>query len=160
MSAREPRLGIGRVIINGDGADTSFLSAPDAEALRAPALPGAFEALARLRERFQGRVWLVSKCGPRIQGLTRAWLGHHRFFEETGILPAHLEFCRKRPEKAPIAARLGLTVFVDDRLDVLVSMASIVETRLLFGAVSSPVTEFEPASSWEVAEARILSALS
>jgi hypothetical protein len=157
MSAREPRLGvdIGRVIVAGDGPDTSFLNAPDDEALRAPAMPGAVEALSRLRERFQGRVWLVSKCGPRIQQRTRAWLAHHRFFEVTGIDPTHLKFCLRRAEKAPICARLGITCFVDDRLDVLVAMARIVETRLLFGATSSPVAGIEPVPTWEVARVRI-----
>src|SRR5262245_26364064 len=85
----EPRLGvdIGRVIIPGEGPDTSFIGGSEADALKVPAMNGAFEALARLNMFFEGRVWLVSKCGPRIQARTRAWLGEHRFFERTGIAP-------------------------------------------------------------------------
>ncbi|MEV0154471.1 hypothetical protein AB0H57_12125 [Micromonospora sp. NPDC050686] len=41
------------------------------------------------------------------------------FHARTGIGPDRLHFCRTRPEKGPIAARLGLTHFVDDRLEVL-----------------------------------------
>ncbi|GAA4570717.1 hypothetical protein GCM10023176_29910 [Micromonospora coerulea] len=50
---------------------------------------------------------------------TRHWLAHHDFHRRTGIGPERLRFCRTRPEKGPIAARLGLTHFVDDRLEVL-----------------------------------------
>jgi hypothetical protein len=108
---REPRLGvdIGRVIIHGDGPDTSFIGGSEADALKAPAMSGALEALARLTTFFDGRVWLVSKCGPRIQARTRAWLTAHRFFERTGIAPDHLHFCRERPEKATICKTLMIT---------------------------------------------------
>src|SRR5689334_2640439 len=107
---RKSRLGvdIGRVIIHGDGPDTNFIGATDAEAMRAPAMAGAFESLARLCERFDGLVWLVSKCGPRIEACSRAWLGHHRFFETTGIARANLRFCRNRKDKAPICRELGI----------------------------------------------------
>jgi 5'(3')-deoxyribonucleotidase len=156
----DARLGvdIGRVIISGDGPDTSFIGGTDEEALRAPAIEGAFEALARLRARFAGRVWLVSKCGKRIEARTRTWLAHHRFFEVTGLDPQHLLFCRTRPEKAPICARLGVTCFVDDRLDVLASMEGIARTRLLFGANHSPDPRVTAVRDWSEVEAAILAA--
>ena len=49
----EPRLGvdIDRVIIHGDGPDTSFIDGSNDDALNAPAMSGAFQALARLTER-------------------------------------------------------------------------------------------------------------
>jgi hypothetical protein len=154
---REPRLGvdIGRVIIAGDGPDTSFIGGTDEDALRAPAVPGALDALARLQARFGGRVWLVSKCGERVEAKTRAWLAHHRFFETTGVLRDHLHFCRKRPEKAPICKRLGITCFVDDRQDVLVHMEGIVPTRLLFGAESSLHAAITPVAGWPQVEEAI-----
>lgn len=141
---RQPRLGvdIGRVIIAGDGPDTSFVGGSEEDALRAPAMPGAFDALRRLHAHFEGRVWLVSKCGAKVQTRTRTWLAHHRFFETTRIDPSHLFFCRTRPEKAPICAKLGITCFVDDRADVLACMEGVVETRVLF-------------TDWETAEAAI-----
>src|ERR1700761_8788128 len=92
------RLGVdvGRVIIAGDGPDTSFVGGTEDDALRAPAIAGAFDALAHLRVRFAGRVWLVSKCGKRVEGRTRTWLAHHHFFEITGLDPGNLLFCRTR----------------------------------------------------------------
>jgi hypothetical protein len=157
-SPRVPRLGvdIGRVIIHGDGPDTSFIGGSEADALKAPAMSGAFEALARLTTFFDGRVWLVSKCGPRIQARTRAWLAAHRFFERTGMASDHLHFCRERPEKATICKTLRITCFVDDRVDVLESMSGIVPHRLLFGARSAPTPEIVPVATWLEAEPAIV----
>ncbi|MFC0005364.1 hypothetical protein [Micromonospora siamensis] len=83
-----------------------------------PPVPGAFEALATLTG-LADEVHVVSKCGESTERRTRDWLAHHGFHDRTGIGPERLHFCRSRPEKGPIAARLGLTDFVDDRLEVL-----------------------------------------
>ncbi len=139
---------IGRVIIHGDGPDTSFLHASDSDALEAPPMAGVFEALARLTDLFERRVYLVSKCGPRIQDRSRAWLAHQRFFERTGIPAANVRFCRKRPEKAPICRELGIGFFVDDRLDCLVPMSGIVAHRYLFGAPRSPDASVVALPGW------------
>ena len=82
MKARqpEPRLGIdiGRVIIDGsahpDGGDTAFFAGDEATMLATPEMPGAIEAIAALADAFGYRVWLVSKCGPRVQERSRRWL--------------------------------------------------------------------------------------
>ena len=128
---------IGRVIIgtaDADGkADTSFLSGSEDRALETPAAEGAFEAIRDLVEVFEGRVWLVSKCGPRIQNLTKRWLEHHSFYDRTGLAKDHLRFCLKRPEKRVHCEELGLTVFVDDRLDVLEHLRGVVGHLILFG---------------------------
>lgn len=128
-------LDIGRVIITpeGRGGDTSFLGGSIEDAMRTPPNTGMFEAVGDLCERFGGRVWLVSKCGPRVQEKTRRWLRHHRFFHRTGIPAANLRFCLQRPQKAIHCRELGLTHFVDDRLDVLDHLAGIVDYRYLFG---------------------------
>lgn len=113
------RLGVdvGGVIIEpSDGdEDTSFFGA---NYLRTPPVAGVFEALAELVPRFDA-AYVVSKCGAETELRTRHWLAHHDFHRRTGIGPERLRFCRTRPEKGPIAARLGLTHFVDDRLEVL-----------------------------------------
>ena len=157
----EPRLGvdIGRVIIAGDGPDTSFVGGTDEDALRTPEVPGACEALTRLHRLFEGRVWLVSKCGARVEARTRRWLAAHRFFETTSINPDQIVFCRARPEKAPICARLRITCFVDDRWDVLASMSGIVPGRILFGASVPPVDGVIAAANWVEAEAAVVSQL-
>jgi hypothetical protein len=153
----EPRLGvdIGRVIIHGDGPDTNFIGGSDADALHAPPMEGVLEALTRLCARFAGRVWIVSKCGPRIEARSRAWLRAHRFFETTGIPHKNIRFCKNRKDKAPICLDLGIDFFVDDRLDVLLPMAAIVPHRFLFGASSSPQQGIVPVPTWAVAEAAI-----
>ena len=77
------RLGIdiGRVIIDSPpGEDTAFFHGDQATVLRTPGVPGAFEAITRLVELFDGQAWLVSKCGPRIQQRSLDWLHHHHFF--------------------------------------------------------------------------------
>ena len=132
---REPRLGIdiGRVIISGEGADTSFLDGDEAAALVAPAVTGAFAAIAELWRRFDGQVWLVSKAGTRIQGRTRQWLDAHDFHAATGLPRDRLRFCRQRREKADHALDLELTHFIDDRFDVLQYLEGIVPHRFLFG---------------------------
>lgn len=135
--AREPRIGvdIGRVIINGDGnsPDTSFFGQSETEALRTPAVPGAFAAVAELVRRFEGRVYLVSKCGPKIQARSLAWLDHHDFWATTGLDRSQVRFCRERRDKAVHAVELGLTHFVDDRFDVLGHLVGHVDRLYLFG---------------------------
>ncbi|MBX3222987.1 MAG: hypothetical protein KF795_20920 [Labilithrix sp.] len=149
---------IGRVIIAGDGPDTSFIGGSEADAMRAPAVEGAFDSLTRLRERFAGRVWLVSKCGPRIQARTRRWLDRHRFFQVTGIPYGQLRFCLERRDKAPICEELGIELFIDDRADVLEAMRGIVGHRFQLGATSAPAG-IVPVATWIAAERAILATL-
>ena len=139
------RLGIdiGRVLIaaeGANGADTSFIGGSLQDALGTPPYEGMFEAVAPLVEKFEGRVWLVSKCGPSVQAKSRAWLRHHRFFERTGIAPENLSFCLQRPQKADHCRQLRITHFIDDRTDVLHHLEGLVPHRYLFGPQRKPVT--------------------
>lgn len=132
---RMPVLGIdiGGVIIDGHGADTDFLKVYDDErAMQAVAMAGVFETVARLVKVFDGRAWIVSKCGLAIQRKSAMWLRHHRFFERTGLPESNVRYCLKRPEKSPICKDLGITHFIDDREDVLGFMSSTVPHRFLF----------------------------
>jgi hypothetical protein len=139
------RLGIdiGRVLITptrDDGsADTSFLAEDDATALATPPAAGMFDVVPDLVRRFDGRVWLVSKAGERIEALTRLWLAHHRFFDRTGIDPANVRFCRQREEKRDHAQTLALTHFIDDRIDVLAQLRGAVSCLALFGVQAAPI---------------------
>jgi hypothetical protein len=137
---RESHLGIdiGRVIIGGEGADTQFLDGDEASAMATPAVAGAFDAVADLMRLFDGKVWLVSKAGPRIQARTRSWLDKRGFFDVTRLPRDHLRFCRERREKADHAMALGLTHFIDDRFDVLRHLEGIVPHRFLFGPQRRP----------------------
>ena len=146
---------IGRVIIHGDGPDTSFIGGSEEESLRTPPLAGALASIGNLVEIFEGRVWLVSKCGSRVAERSLRWLAHHRFWEETGLPREQVRFCRERKEKAGICLELGIGWFVDDRLDVLVPMAGIVPHRFLFGASFSRDPSVHPVPTWTAAETLI-----
>jgi hypothetical protein len=157
----EPRLGIdiGRVIISAGegGADTSFLSGTLEDALETPPMPLAFEQIAQLVKAFEGRVWLVSKCGPKVQERTKKWLTKHRFYDATGVSQANLRFCLKRPQKADHARQLRLTHFIDDRVDVLEHLRPLVPKLFLFGPQKGSVDLdwLEHLPSWEGASERV-----
>lgn len=108
-----PALGIdfGRVIISSvkdDGrADTAFLQGSTKEAMQTPPNERAFEVIKELVEAFEGRVWIVSKAGKRIQQRTRQWLHTHKFYEQTGIPKEHLRFCIKGTKKPSIVKSWG-----------------------------------------------------
>lgn len=132
-----PALGVdvGGVIIDriATGEDTSFFGS---QPLLTPAVDGVFETLALLAEEpFEGRVHIVSKAGPKVAGNTRAWLHHHEFFPRTGIPAENLHFVRQRADKAPVCARLGITHFVDDRLDVLGHLTTVTHRYLFVGGL-------------------------
>jgi hypothetical protein len=138
MNTYKPKLGIdiGRVLISTAGEskqDTSFIAGSREAALNTPPYEGMFDVVPSLVRLFEYRVWLISKCGPRVQQRSREWLAHHHFFERTGIPIDHLRFCLQRPQKATHCAELGITHFIDDRLDVLEAMRRTVPNLYLFG---------------------------
>ena len=127
----------GRVIQGGagpDGApDTNFLGTRLEEAINSPATPGAFEIIPQLVAHFEGRVWIISKCGEGVQRKTLAWLDHHDFYALTGIPKRNVRFCRERADKAIHCSKLKITHMIDDRLDVHRAIREIVPNRYLFG---------------------------
>ncbi len=165
MNTRHSRLGvdIGRVIIGGGvvpgSSDTQFFSGDTARMLATPAVPGAFETLARLVPRFE-QVWLVSKCGERVRRHTRQWLDHHDFAAWTGIPRDHIRFCHKRPDKAVHCADLGITHFIDDKLDVHQALRGVVAHRYLFGPQRTPPpTWVRHTMTWTAVETEIMRSL-
>lgn len=159
----EPRLGVdfGRVVNyaagHGGGDDTVFLRGGFAEAMRTPAMPGVFDVLPRLVAAFGGRVWIISKCGEQTQRRTEQWLDRHDFWERTGIPRDHARFCRTRAEKAPHCAALGITHFIDDRIEVHEALRGLVPHLHLFGAQDSPAPPWVTATpTWYDVERAIL----
>jgi hypothetical protein len=145
-----PRLGIdiGRVIIRGfdhfesdpSGHDTPFVHVTkmtDEANLKVPPMGGIWEYIPELVTFFRARggdVWLVSKAkSARTRELTLKWLEYHDFWARTGISSGHLIFTETRADKTGVARNLGLTHFVDDRVDVLRHMLGQVPVRVLFG---------------------------
>ena len=142
QSAAAIGIDIGGVLIRPalEGGDTSFFSLGY---LETPMVEGAFEAVAALnRTVFPERVFLVSKAKSGTARKTVEWLAHHRFHETTGVPLERVHFCERREDKAIIAKRLALSVFIDDRLDVLQHLQRV-RTRILFAA--SP--DFVPAQA-------------
>lgn len=125
MNPESLGIDIGGVIIDRKKNDKSDTSLFGPNYLKAAAVQGAFATIKSLQPRFQGRIFLVSKCGHNIERKTREWLVHNRFPEETGVPIENVFFCRQRAEKAPICKRLGLTHFIDDRLEVLSYLESV-----------------------------------
>lgn len=132
------RLGIdvGRVLISpgkDSAPDTSFIGGTLEDALRTPPYEGMFDVVPALVNRFCGQVWIISKCGRRVQDRTLQWFDHHRFFERTGVNRLNVRFCLKRPDKALHCRELRITHFIDDRVDVLEAMIGVVPHLYLFG---------------------------
>ena len=164
-SGREARLGIdiGRVIINGPshpGGDTAFFKGSEPVMLATPEMNGSVAAITRLTGLFSSRVWLISKCGTRVQDRTSRWLDHHCFFTRTGIPPGHLRFCRARAEKRIHCEELGLTHFVDDNPEVHDAIRGIVDYQYFFGPQQAPVPRYGVhVPDWQHAEAAIAASL-
>jgi hypothetical protein len=159
---REPRLGIdiGRVIIDGPshpgGGDTAFFQGDEAVMLATPEMAGSVEVIARLVALFATRVWLVSKCGPRVQARTLRWLAGHDFYRRTGLPAANVRFCLTRPEKRIHCEDLGLTHFVDDHPEVHTAIRGVVRHQYFFGPQRDPVPSYGfHARTWSEAEALI-----
>ena len=137
MKNKQNRIGIdiGRVIITpgDDNADTSFLRGSIQDALNTQACAGAIEVIEKLVQINDGKVWLVSKAGPRTQEKTLRWLEHHLIYERTGLDKQHVRFCRQRHEKADHCRELQITHFIDDRIQVLKHLRYLVPNLYLFG---------------------------
>ena len=85
--------------------------------------------------------FLVSKCGPRTEARTREWLVEAGFLDAIGMPAGHVWLCRQRPDKAGVCAELGVSHFVDDRLEVLSYMPAVAE-RYLFRPDRDEVAAF------------------
>lgn len=131
-AVRPPTLGIdvGGVLVDrvAENSDTSFFGS---NPMATPMVEGSLEAVRRLLPLFECRVHIVSKAGPKIAGLSRQWLGRHGFTGTDMIPLSNVHFVRKRPDKDPVCERLGITHFIDDRLDVHRHLETV-EHRYLF----------------------------
>ncbi|GAA3386857.1 hypothetical protein [Cryptosporangium minutisporangium] len=122
-------------------------------AMSTPGAIGVFEILPRIVERFDGRVWIVSKCGPKTQQRTLQWLEHHDFYRRTGVPEGNVRFCRQRPDKAIHCRELAITHFVDDRIDVHRALRGLVPNLYLYGPQAEPAPDWvRPVATWAEAD--------
>lgn len=154
---------IGNVII-GDDTDAPSPAMFTPDYMKAAELPEAIDTIAWLNQRspFRGRVYLVSKCGGNVQAKTKDWLAAKDFYNRTGIEEHKVRFCLERHEKAAIATELGLTHFVDDRLEILGYLADICRARYLFRGKAREIQKFSqylgsvwPVESWKELKSKL-----
>ena len=130
---------VGGVIMSNatEDADTSFFS--DGY-LKTPQNTGAIEIITKLVPQFDA-VYIVSKCREKIQQKTLKWFSHHHFHQKTKIPQQNVYFCIQRHEKAPICEKLGITHFIDDKLEVL-SYLETVPNKFLFKPRDKEVKQY------------------
>lgn len=122
----------GGVIMDRGREEKNAMSTSD-DYLAIPQIAGAITAIAKLaRHRFPGRIAIVSTAGPELERRSREWLLHHDFPGITGVGAEQWRFCRTREEKSAICQELGVTHFIDDRLENLGVHLRWVLHRLLF----------------------------
>lgn len=149
---------IGGVIISQDTDEPDLFFTEDF--LRAKPFPNCFETIKRLIEKFgKENVFIISKCGEKVQKKSRQWLDYNHFFSITGFVPEHIHFCLERYEKAGIAQTLHLTHFIDDRYSVLKYMIDLpsIQRLILFcpndtekeASRSNPNDKILEVSNWE-----------
>ncbi|MES2314630.1 MAG: hypothetical protein V4524_01685 [Patescibacteria group bacterium] len=134
---------IGNVIINNRLNDPEVNEVDEAVYAAFPPSEGVFEALKILNDYFDGEVYLISKCTEWAQIQILAWLATHDFYNKTGIKPEHVNFVRKRNEKDAVCIKLGVTHFVDDRLEVLGYMVESTPNLILFQPDQVEMEEFK-----------------
>lgn len=140
MVNRKFGVDIGGVLIGreNDGTDTSFFGP---NYLLTTQVPQAFESIKKLREA-DFDVYLVSKCGASTEKKTLDWLEHNNFYDLTNVDRNRVRFCRQRAEKAGICDEIGVTHFIDDRLEVLSYLVNV-EHLFLINADAKEVRRYQ-----------------
>lgn len=129
---------VGGVIMDraNDDTDTSFFSD---NYLQTTAVAGAVASIVELVEQYGApNIYIVSKAGDKTQKRTWEWMDHKRFFDTTGMLRENVHFCAERKDKADICGDLGITDFIDDKIEVL----SYMDSRVV-GLIAFDPTPFE-----------------
>lgn len=92
--------------------------------LYTPQVQGSFAGVKALVSALGAeRVFIVSKAGEKMRQKSLEWMEHNKFYTTTGMLPTNVFYCKERPTKVPICELLGVTHFIDDRVDVLANFS-------------------------------------
>ena len=93
----------------------------------APPVEGALETLAEL----DGELYIVSARAPDSVRYAQQWFLKHRVYD---LVPAErIFFCNGNTEKRGYCERLGISMFLDDKLEVLDALPRAT-TKVLFDA--------------------------
>lgn len=140
MKNRALGVDIGNVIIENRLNDKEQLDEKGYAEL--PVVDGSLEALKKLFLEFSGNVFLISKCTEWAQEQILSWLDTHDFYNKTGVNRDNIYFVRARHEKDAICKKLGITHFIDDRLEVLSHMIETVPNLILFQPDQDEINKF------------------
>jgi len=133
---------IGNVIINHRLTDKNDTTLHEERYSTIPAAEGVFEAVNALNEKFEGRVFLISKCTEWAEEKILAWLKDNNFYGKTGVNPKNVFFCRERHEKDRICKENNITYFIDDRLEVLSHMVNTAQHLFLYQPDQAEIDEY------------------
>lgn len=153
-SVRKIGLDFGGVIVGGEEAGTAESQRqPGCENsddttmfgenyLQTPEVPGALHAVRAIVLAYGApNVYVVSKARREMRRKTSEWLDCTGFCDRSGLWRCNVLFCRERVDKGPIAEKLILGAFVDDKEQCLTCMPDTVSLRLLFGGEGAAVEE-------------------
>ena len=127
--------------------------------LDVPLVPGVPGSLVRLRARFGSQVYLIS-TNIRRRSQALEILEKHRVLEFVGR--DHVVMCDTDAAKADICRELGISHFVDDRLEVLELLGTVARRYLFQTESDAGPSPALPAnvlrvSSWSAIERDLLS---
>lgn len=101
--------------------------------------PHAIEMIAHFVAKFgANNVFIVSKANKAMQDLTLVWLEKHNFYAETGFLKENVLFVFEHADKAQVAKRLGLSIFLDDHIKVVRYLAPLPSVHRIFWMYAKP----------------------
>jgi hypothetical protein len=133
----------GNVIIGHRTVDRNDTALYEERYSTIPENEGAFEALKKLHDHFEGRIYIISKCTEWAETRIKKWLEDNQLYSRTGIDQKDVYFVRERHEKDAICRKLGITHFIDDRLEVLSHMIGSTPNLYLFMPDTDEVNEFK-----------------
>ena len=83
----------------------------------------AFETIKWFKDEVFDDVFIVSRVNSEQRERSLKWLSDHCFYDLTGVPESNVYYCFDRRDKAVFVKGLGISVFIDDRIDVLTAMS-------------------------------------
>jgi hypothetical protein len=112
-----------------------------------PEVPGVFDSLKWLNEKFGGNVTVVYKATDVATEKIHAWLAHHQFTGRTSIPLERVNRTSGGRDKTihmdqSTETHYGTTVVVDDRLEVMSYFVGMVPNLFLFRPQQKEIEQF------------------
>lgn len=101
--------------------------------------PNCFEVLKEMVLKFN-EVYIVSRVNSEQKLSAEKWLEDNNFYNLTGFKRENVYFCFERADKAIFVKGLDISIFIDDRPDVLVPMRDAL--KLLYNPSKNDLLNF------------------